>query len=74
MHHVSAGISHLKDFSGASGRFSLRAKSHETLVGMKAMGKGGGGGSLFPTRADLHSASSVKGELLGPAGDGGAEQ
>ena len=74
MHHVSAGISHLKDFSGASGRFSQRAKSHETLVGTKAMGKGGGRGSVFPMRADVCSGSSVKGELPGAAGGGGAEQ
>lgn len=65
MHHVSAGVSHLKDFSGASGRFSQRTKSHKTLVGMKAMGKGAGGGSVLPTRADLCSASSVKGDRLG---------
>lgn len=37
---VSAGISSLKDFSGASSKFSQRAKSHEALVGMEAMGKG----------------------------------
>lgn len=40
MHPVAAGISHPKGFSGASDRFSQRAKSHKTLVGMKAMGKG----------------------------------
>lgn len=48
MHRVSAGMSHLKDFSGASGMFSQRAMPHGTLVGTRAMGKGGGRGSLFP--------------------------